>query len=172
MLKRVLVFFLFLVLISFAFLYFKSLNLKFPFDKTETPVYINPSESYEDVLLDTDQTSENGYIEGSLNYPSSGIPDNLFVCAQSLDNLEDVYCTYNQLEDAMYQYGLGYQLEVPVGDYHVYAQTADSDYKAYYSDFVTCGLSVECSSHKPITIAVKSGETNWADPHDWYNTPM
>jgi len=46
------------------------------------------------------------------------------------------------------------------------------DYKAYYSEFVTCGLSVNCPSHKPIPVAVKTGETvNDIDPQDWYKQP-
>jgi len=45
-------------------------------------------------------------------------------------------------------------------------------YKAYYSEFVTCGLSVDCASHEPIIVEVKSGQTtDGVNPQDWYNQP-
>jgi hypothetical protein len=67
---------------------------------------------------------------------------------------------------------------VPPGDYHVFAQLPDparhgadyaKDYRAYYSKFVTCGMSVDCKDHTPIVVTVKSGETvSGIDPQDWY----
>ncbi len=47
----------------------------------------------------------------------------------------------------------------------------DPDYRAYYSDFVTCGLNVNCPSHQPIAVEALAGKTVTADPHDWYNIP-
>jgi hypothetical protein len=43
------------------------------------------------------------------------------------------------------------------------------DYRAYYSDFVKYGQTVECKSHAPIVVRVKSGETaSGIDRQDWY----
>ena len=43
------------------------------------------------------------------------------------------------------------------------------DYRAYYSKFVKCGMSVDCQDHTPIVVRVKSGETvSGIDPMDWY----
>lgn len=112
----------------------------------------------------------NGIIEGSLSFPSEGIPEDMTVCAvNQLTNNQ--YCTQEQIEDSKYQYSKGYVLEVPPGNYVVYAQTPTlDDYKAYYNDFVECGLSVDCESHEPIIINVKSGEAvSGVDPQDWYD---
>ena len=67
---------------------------------------------------------------------------------------------------------------MPPGDYHVYAYLPDparygagysKDYRAYYSEFVKCGMRDNCKSHEPITVKVKSGETvSGIDPMDWY----
>ena len=91
------------------------------------------------------------------------------VCAFNLDNKQE-YCTQSHLRDEKYTYGFGYQLELPVGDYYVYATVPEmKNYKAYYSDFIACGLTVKCKSHKPITVLVESLKMqSGVDPIDWY----
>lgn len=112
------------------------------------------------------QNQEIGYIEGSLSYPSEGIP-NLKICAEDINNSEKKICTEKNIEDKKYTYGKGYILEVPPGKYYVYVS---SNRKVYYSEFVTCGLNANCPSHKPITIEVVSGQTvTNIDPQDWYS---
>jgi hypothetical protein len=109
-----------------------------------------------------------GFIEGSLSFPSEGIPENMFVCAETTEG-EKVICTDNQIKDEEFQYGVGYKLEIEPGTYFVYAKTPDSDYKAYYTEFVNCGMSVDCDSHKKIMVEVKNGQiTSEVDPGDWY----
>jgi hypothetical protein len=118
-----------------------------------------------------------GAIEGSLSYPSEFIPPDLTICAENLATRK-IYSTRKHLKAKKYQYQMGYKLEVSPGDYHVFAYLPDparygagysKDYRAYYSEFVKCGLSVNCTSHAPITIKVKSGETvSGVDPQDWY----
>lgn len=63
-----------------------------------------------------------------------------------------------------------YTLTVPPGGYRVYAETRDMPgYKAYYTDAVVCGLSVDCLSHAPIRLDLRPGETrDKVDPQDWY----
>lgn len=112
--------------------------------------------------------SKNGTIEGSLSFPSEGIPKNLEVCAEN-QTTKEIYCTSKHLQNPKYTYGVGYTLNVPAGIYLVYALDPSGDYKAYYSEFVTCGLSVNCPSHEPILVEVKAGETTSdVDPQDWY----
>jgi len=84
---------------------------------------------------------------------------------------QTIACTDSHIKDSKYTFGEGYLLEAPIGQYRVYANTNDIlFYKAYYSEFVTCGLSVNCTSHKPIVVEVKKGETTKnIDPQDWYN---
>lgn len=112
--------------------------------------------------------SKNGTIEGSLSFPGEGIPEDMEICAENQDTKE-VYCADKHIQDPKYTYGVGYTLDVPAGIYLVYALDPYKDYKAYYSEFVTCGLSVDCPSHEPILVEVKVGETiSEVDPQDWY----
>lgn len=134
----------------------------------------NNSESENEETDSDSQSSESdareiAVIEGSLSYPSEGIPSDLYVCAEEVNSNQE-YCTYEQITAAKYQYNKGYKIEVPAGTYNVYASTqTDPNYKAYYSEFVTCGLSVDCPSHNPIDVTVGEGETKTAiDPADWY----
>jgi hypothetical protein len=121
--------------------------------------------------------ANSGVIEGSLSYPSDFIPPDLTICAENLAT-KQIYSTHKHLKAKKYQYKVGYKLTVPPGDYHVYAQLPDPakwgatfprDYRAYYSEFVKCGQTIDCKSHAPIVVKVKSGETvSGIDPQDWY----
>jgi hypothetical protein len=117
-----------------------------------------------------------GIIEGSLGYPSEFIPD-MTICAENIATKERI-CTARHLKGRQYQYGVGYRLKVPPGDYHVYAFLPDpakigadypKDYRAYYSEYVKCGMKEECASHTPVVVRVRSGEhMKKIDPQDWY----
>ncbi len=112
-----------------------------------------------------------GIIEGSLGYPSEGIPADMRICAENVQNWKK-YCTDEQINDSKYTYDKGYQLEVPVGDYYVFAKVSNLGQYAYYSEFVTCGLDNDCSSHKPIKLRVEGGKSiSGIDPIDWYVLP-
>ena len=116
-----------------------------------------------------------GVITGQLMYPSDYIPEDLTVCAESLRD-GTTLCTAEQLQDELRR--TIYRLELPPGDYHVYAKLTDQasfsdaygpDYRAYYSEFVTCGLLASCTSHAPIVVRVGAGATvDSIDPTDWY----
>jgi hypothetical protein len=111
-----------------------------------------------------------GTLEGSLSFPSSGIPDTLEVCAENTDSLEEI-CTGEILKGDDYEFGFGYKLEVPPGEYIVYARLPNDPYRAYYSDFVICGLAATCPSHKPVALDVAANMTlSNIDPQDWYDT--
>ena len=134
-----------------------------------------PPEAYE--VQEIDSEAHWATISGSLGYPSDYIPE-MGVCAETTDK-EDLYCTYEMLENDDYTYGLGYQLKVPPGKYYVFAHLMDeenknvgftNEEKAYHSKYVTCGSEVKCTSHKPITVEVKTREhITRIDPIDWYN---
>lgn len=110
-----------------------------------------------------------GVVEGSLSYPSEGIPEDMYVCAETAAG-ESVDCTQEQITGEEYEYGVGYKLEISPGTYFIYAKLPESEYKAYYTEFVTCGLSVDCESHEKIKVSVKAGEVvQNIDPIDWYN---
>jgi hypothetical protein len=118
-----------------------------------------------------------GVIEGSLSYPSDFIPPDMTVCAENLATHKR-FCTNKHLKGKQYTYKLGYKLTLPPGDYHVYAYLPYSakygagfpqDYRAYYSQFVKCGMRADCHDHSPITVTVRSGQRlQGVDPMDWY----
>lgn len=106
--------------------------------------------------------SPDGTIRGQLSYPSDYLPEDLQVCAREVSSGE-VFCNSRRE-------GQGYSLEVPAGAYHVWAQTGDwPEVRAFFSDFVRCGLAAECTDHTPIEVLVDAGgETAGVDPGDWY----
>jgi hypothetical protein len=118
-----------------------------------------------------------GVIQGSLSYPSEFIPPDMTICAEN-QTTKQIVSTNRHVKSKKYTYKVGYQLTVPPGDYHVYAYLLDparygagysKDYRAYYSEFVKCGMTENCPSHAPILVRVKSGETvRGVDPMDWY----
>ena len=103
-----------------------------------------------------------GSISGTLSYPSEYLPAQL-VCAIDLKNGEE-YCQQTTAGET------DYDIPAPAGEYWVYASLVDdaTGKKAYYSEFVLCGLKAECKDHTPVTVAVESGKLAAADPQDWY----
>lgn len=123
-----------------------------------------------DATLQSNPGTQLGTIEGSLSFPSSGIPDTMEVCAENTKSLETI-CTGEIKKSNEYSSGFGYQLEVVPGEYRVYAQLPNDPYRAYYSDFVVCGLAANCPSHEPIIVTVEPNMTiSDIDPQDWYDT--
>jgi len=110
-----------------------------------------------------------GHIEGSVCYPSDSIPGDMRIYAVNLSTSR-IYMTPLTDKEFPNKFWFG----VPVGDYYVYAMTNSvknlEGYKAYYSEFVTCGQTVNCKSHKPIRIQVVAGiTTSNIRPCDWYD---
>jgi len=122
-------------------------------------VTTKPSETYDEIA------QPRGTITGEVNYPSSGIPADMEICADKIENVE-TYCTYTKTDapDGLQSY----TLPVPAGSYKVYARLGSTI--AYYSEFVTCGLNASCTSHEPIVVNVEVGTTvKNVNPQDWYN---
>gem|GEM_PF-1860279 len=123
------------------------------------------------------QLPPGGMIEGAMGYPASVIPPKVHVCADNLAT-NQTYCTDDRIMSAAYKTHVGYKLQVPAGDYYVYEIFAEiapnhpfAGYKAYYSEFVTCGEKAGCKSHQPVKVTVKAGKTvKDINPDDWYNT--
>ncbi len=114
---------------------------------------------------------KSGVVEGSLSFPSEYIPTDLTVCAET-ESGNKVNCSTEQIKDTRFTNGVGYSLMLPVGDYYIYSvsDSFNPNYKAYYNEFVECGLSVNCSSHNNILVNVSEDETvTNIDPIDWYN---
>lgn len=112
-----------------------------------------------------------GTITGKAGYPSEGVPSDLTVCAEMASDTSKTYCEpVDQSKDQPFR---SFAIDVPAGDYYVYAKTSSmKGSKAYYNEYVTCGMNVNCdaSKHdKKILVTVKDGQTvSEVQPDDWY----
>jgi len=109
---------------------------------------------------------ETGNISGTLSYPSEQIPP-LRIVAINIKTGE--YYATEVTDNNLY--GLD---GIPTGTYHVIAyQLTESgttmNMAGGYTKYVTCGMSVECTDHSLVDVAVEAGKlTTGIDPADWY----
>ncbi len=125
------------------------------------------------VLDDTSKAALTGSIEGSVSYPSEGIPDDLEVCAINIStqNIDSTVCTNQFIEDSKFTNGIGYRLNLNPGKYQVEARRPNSPLKGLYTQFVQCGQTVRCTDHTPIEVQVNPHQINEGiDPGDWYGS--
>lgn len=118
-----------------------------------------------------------GIITGTLSYPSDHIPREIHICAEGVESGK-ISCTNEHITQAGKDARTTYRLEVEPGRYYVYSILPESadfepssgvDYRAYFSEFVTCGSQASCPSHEPIVVEVQAGKTvEKIDPNDWY----
>lgn len=115
--------------------------------------------------VDTTLPENPGKLSGTITFPSDYIPKDLRVCAEAADGKQ--FC------DAQIS-GDSYVLEVPEGEYRVFAQTGEMPgVRAYYSEFVACGYYSTCPSHEPLKVTVEEGGARTGvDPGDWYAQQM
>ncbi len=108
-----------------------------------------------------------GKISGYLIYPSDHIPEEMGVCAEVVGNTSLTTCV-KQIKDKKYKTGVGFEMELDPGMYYVYAFLDKT--KAYYNEFVLCGLEAKCKSHVKIPVVVKAGSVDENIlPQDWYD---
>jgi hypothetical protein len=127
-------------------------------DATPTPIGVTP-----------------GTIEGSTLYPSEFNPAQR-VCAQSVTDPAYERCTDVPEQDG--PDAPTFSIKVAPGSYHVYATLQNpgdlglqEEVRAYWTEFVTCGLHADCPSHARLEVKVQSGRTvTGILPHDWYDT--
>ncbi len=112
-----------------------------------------------------DSSTSCGFILGSYSYPGEYIPADLKICAVSVSDSTATYCT-----TIMNRKNFTYKMKLPAGEYFVYAETKDITDKAYYSEFVLCGMNVNCPCHKKIIVKViAKKKTKNINPTDWYH---
>ena len=129
--------------------------------------------------------SQTGKITGKLTYPSDYIPPKMILCVEKSIGSMNVFCsndTASRLRRAKIKFYLNhnaasYQIRLPAGKYFIFATFPDGKaptgdmegVKAYYNEFVKCGMSVECKSKKPIALVVRSGRSvRGITVGDWY----
>ena len=113
-----------------------------------------------------------GIITGTVIYPSEIIPPQQ-VCAESMQTKKTICVDVEMAENQP-----DFSLVVPPGDYYVFAQLRQpvgdftSRYRAYFNEFVRCGIQVDCNEalhQQYIPVHVESGSTvTEIQPHDWY----
>lgn len=127
-------------------------------------------------------SAQSGGIAGKLTYPSDYIPPEMIIC---VSNGGETYCSNqsrSRLSAAKISFRLNhraanYEVRLPAGSYFIYgtfprgkAPTPDMEgLKAYYNDFVKCGMDIKCNSKKPISIKVAAGRVvRGITVGDWY----
>lgn len=122
---------------------------------------------------ETVKTITTGTIEGSLAYPSESIPNSTIIYAVNIESGKEYSVKYSDISTV----SMGkYKIEVPAGDYYVYSVVPEFNdmnnvqHKAYYNQFILCGMSVECTDTSKIAIKVNSGDTvSNITVGDWWN---
>ena len=117
------------------------------------------------------QKISEGTIQGTISFPSDAIPPDMRVCAIQIVGGKEFCTTRKTKRGVLY----AYSLKVPVGQYYVYASTNDRSAgdlrgsKAFFTEFVKCGLHVRCRSHEKVLVQVTLDSViNGVNPHDWY----
>ena len=111
----------------------------------------------------TQTPAEFGFISGKMAYPSEGIPGVMVACAENIETKETI-CSQPRKN---WEQSVSYSLRLPPGKYYVYGKLLPGDdsvgdmrnERAYYTDYMKCGMGETCTSHKRIQLEVRPGET-------------
>jgi len=121
----------------------------------------------------TPSPAEFGYISGRMAYPSDAIPGVMVVCAENVETKNATCSTSRKGWEA----GVRYSLTLPPGRYYVYGTLLPGDdsvgemrgMKAYYTEFMKCGMGENCNSHKRIIVELQGGENvSGISVGDWW----
>jgi hypothetical protein len=108
-----------------------------------------------------------GTIEGHLVHPSSHVPLDLIIMAENIDSGQE-YWSGGVIQDSKYASGFGFLVEVPPGNYHLYARDPDNSHKAYYDVYVQSNYAV--NSSEKIVVSIAAGEhVSDAVIGNWWN---
>jgi hypothetical protein len=105
--------------------------------------------------------ADTGRVSGRVCYPSEGIPPmTAYFQVEGLETAVPLAIGENQGT---------FQIELTPGTYLAYAWLPGYSLGGSYSAAVQCGLSVECTDHRPLAFSVRAGETTAGiDICDWY----
>lgn len=124
----------------------------------------------------TEKATNHPYqIVGSLTYPAEVVPHQK-VCAVDIRSSNEI-CTQS-IDDPKTGFAFSYKLDVPKGQYHVYATVDEKGWesmvghKAYYTKAVECGIGFtknKCNDHTKIVVYVEGKDIiEGVDPVDWW----
>lgn len=117
------------------------------------------------------RAQDSGEISGKLTYPSDYIPLDMVLCVESPSR---VVCSNSKSKSGFIfrikPNAASYRITLPVGNYYIYALTNEMrGVKAYYNEFVRCGMNVQCKSKRKIQLVVKAGKPiRGIMVGDWY----
>lgn len=122
--------------------------------------------------------TENAVITGKVMYPSSGIPNKIKVFAQDTKTEKVYEATMTFSDPAKDISGTAtYSITVPAGSYYVYGTLEGfndqngTPWKAYYNQFVICGLAASCKDTTKVAVnATAAGTVTDITIGDWYPT--
>jgi len=111
-----------------------------------------------------------GRIWGAFSFPADFIPEDIEACAENIAS-GGLMCARQSLVQGP---SVFYSLDVPPGNYRVFARTSESPgKKAYYSQAIICGGGTggeaHCKDHAPVVLNVTAGSVHSdINPQDWY----
>ena len=155
-------------------------NAKATLDAASKSAQNSPSKTTSKAASRASQNVQKGIITGDLGYPAGSLPDQT-VCAVPVAG-GTPQCFDKPLAGGSDT--LAYKIEVPVGDYYIYAHldndlpnatasSAKASYKAYYDQYVVCGEAASCPSNghtQYVKVTVSANQTvTGVNPTDWYN---
>jgi len=140
-------------------------NINPPITSPTSTTTTSPMEPSGDPTEKTADEYIQGKVTGKICYPSEWIPP-MILYFQSTSNEIVVSLQIEENQD-------NYTIELEPGTYVAYAWLQDDfTLGGSYSEFVPCGLTVECTDHSLISINVEAGATiNDIDICDWYGGP-
>ncbi len=152
----------------------ENMELKKQVTVTLTPTPAGMEIPVDEPLVTSTQTNDAapgqtsmGAAEGTLGYPSEGIPP-LVVYAINTEDKSKFYFTETS------QNASKFTIEnIKPGTYHFVAyQKANTSYSGGYSQAVLCGLLASCKDHSLIPVAITSGKMkSGIQIKDWYADP-
>lgn len=106
-------------------------------------------------------TTRIGTVSGKIQFTTSNfnpeITNTTIVCAQDKFTIRE-FCTDELLETTVPNH-LQYSLEIPKGQYLIYAVTPPNDKKTYYSEVQKCTSGDNCENDRKILLEVVENET-------------
>jgi len=133
----------------------------------------------DDTTATTTTVTSNGTVSGNIMYPSSGIPTKIKVFAEDTKTAKTYEATVSFVTGTSTDMAASatYSVSVPAGTYYIYGTLTDfndqngTPWKAYYNQFVICGMAASCKDATKVVVTVAAaGKVENITIGDWYPT--